>query len=183
MPSRKKVFVSCDKFEVAEEPFVRLEGETITAPLVRKPGNSITLTPGKTVRTWITFNSRGVPAGNYATKIALKPSYDDFFARRDLPVAMKIWRFDLPETKDWPMQSFFWGPAAFRADEVELLKLMHAYHVTHGWSCWHQYHWGAKDDYGIVGKKTDPQTGFDFDPVLAKTANEEFFRTAVLEKV
>ena len=177
IPSRN-VFVSCDRFEVAEEPFVRLEGETITSPLVRKPGNGITLTPGKTVRTWITFNSREVPPGDYATKIALKPSHDAFFLRRDLSVSVKVWRFCLPETKDWPMQSFFWGPATFRADEVELVKLMHAYHITHGWTCWHQYHWGHTGDYGIVQRKKDPKTGHDFDPRLAKTANEAFFRTA-----
>ena len=174
----RNVFVSCDRFEVAEEPFVRLEGETITAPLARKPGNGITLTPGKTVRTWITFNSREVPPGDYATKIALKPAHDAFFSRRDLPVSVKVWRFCLPETKDWPMQSFFWGPAEFRADEVELLKLMHAYHITHGWTCWHQYHWGQTGDYGIVQRKKDAKTGYDFDPRLAKTANEAFFRTA-----
>lgn len=174
----KKAFVSCDRFEVAEEPFVRLEGKTITSPLVRKPGNGITVTPGRTVRAWVTFDSRGVPSGDYATKIALKPAHDAFFSRRDLPVSAKVWRFDLPETKDWPMQSFFWGPAAFRADEVELVKLMHAYHVTHGWTCWHQYHWGHTGDYGIVHRKTDPKTGLDFDPLLAKTANDEFFRTA-----
>ena len=107
---KKSKFISCDAFEIYEEPFVNYEKELLTAPLVRKPGNVITLTPGRVTRVWVVFNSRGVVPGDYKTKILLKPAYDIEVAEQSIEVDAKVWNFALPETRDWPLQTFFWGP-------------------------------------------------------------------------
>ena len=172
---KKRRFVSCDAFEIYEEPFVMFEKELLTAPLVEKPGNTITLTPGRTTRVWVVFNSRGVKPGEYATRILLKPAYDVEVAEREIDVHMKVWNFALPETRDWPIQTFFWGPNYFDNDETQTLKLMHSHHVTHGWTKSQLYTFGINRDSHMV-RRADKKSFFD--PHLAETANEEFFRTA-----
>ena len=169
-------FVSCDSFEVYEEPFVRQERDVITAPLCHMPGNIVTLVPGKVTRVWIVFNSRGVAPGDYRTKILLKPAYDNAYAVRELPVSLKVWNFALPETRDWPVKSFLWGPNQFRNDEVQALKLAWDHHVTHGWTKSALYEFGLRRNESRIR----PGKGDDrfFDRRLAETANEEFFRTA-----
>lgn len=170
-------FVSCDSFEVYEEPYMLWEKEIITAPLIQKPGNIVTITPGRTTRVWIMFNSRGVKPGKYNTKITLKSTHDISIAEQSLDVEMKVWNFSLPETRDWPLQTFFWGPNYFDNDEVQALELMHDYHVTHGWTKSRLYEFGVHRDQHTVRrpKKDDPVY---FDRHLAETANEEFFRRA-----
>ena len=174
---KKKRFVSCDAFEIYEEPFVNFEKDLITAPLVQKAGNMVTLTPGRITRVWVVFNSRGIKPGEYATRILLKPAYDVEVAERAIDVEMKVWNFALPETRDWPLQTFFWGPNYFDNDETHVLKLMHGHHVTHGWTKSQLYTFGINRDSHMVrrAKKDDP---IFFDRHLAETANEEFFRTA-----
>ena len=173
--NEKKRFVSCDNFRVYYEPYVRLEGEVLTAPLISAPGNIVTLTPGKTVRVWVVFDSRGVEAGDYRTKVELKPAYERLCGVLEIPVEMKVWNFTLPETRDWPLQSFFWGPFSFRNDEVDMLRLMHDNHITHGWTQFHRYRFGLERDDKVVKPLWSPDAILKFDPELAKTANEEFF--------
>ena len=172
-----KTFISGDNFEVAMEPFIRFDGDVMTGPHVRSPGNVVTLSPGVAKRVWITFNSRGVPPGEYETKIVLKSAYDARVADREIPVTVKIWNFALPETKDWPLPSFFWGPELFRCDEVALLKLMHDYHVSYGWTKARQYCYGLKNDRNVVWpSKALSEKGFNRD--LALNEGSEFFRVA-----
>ena len=170
-------FVSCDSFEIYEEPYILYEKELITAPLIQKPGNIVTITPGRTTRVWVVFNSRGVKPGKYNTKILLKSTHDIEIAEQAIDVEMNVWNFTLPETRDWPFQTFFWGPNFFDNDEVQCLKLMHDYHVTHGWTKSRLYEFGiCRDQHSVrTPKKDDP---LYFDKHLAETANEEFFRTA-----
>lgn len=169
-----KTFISCDNFEVYTEPFTNHIGDVITAPLVRSPGNMITITPGKAVRVWIVFNSRHVPPGKYRTSLLLKPAYDYSIADRKIPVNLQVWNFALPETHEWPLASFLWGPNRFANDEVALLRLSHAYHITHGWTKGFQYTHGLQQDF-----QTRPlPEGKAFDENLAKYANQEFFRVA-----
>ena len=172
----KKQFVSCDSFEVYEEPFVRQEKDVITAPLCHMPGNIVTLVPGKITRVWVVFNSRGVEPGEYRTRILLKPAYDSSYAVRELPVEMTVWNFTLPETRDWPVKSFLWGPNQFRNDEAQALRLAWDHHVTHGWTKSALYEFGLRRERSRIR----PEKGDDrfFDRRLAETANEEFFRTA-----
>ena len=174
---KKKRFVSCDAFEIYEEPFINYEKDLITAPLVRKPGNMVTLSPGRITRVWVVFNSRGVPPGEYRTKILLKPAYDIGVAEQSIDVAMKVWNFTLPETRDWPLQTFFWGPNFYDNDETQVLRLMHGHHVTHGWTKSQLYTFGIHRDRRRVrvAGKDDPVF---FDRHLAETANEDFFRAA-----
>ena len=171
-----KTFVSCDNFEVYTEEFVNDSGDVITSPLIRAPGNYITVAPGKAVRVWIMFNSRGVKPGDYRTEVKLKPAYDKSVAVRSIPVSVKVWNFTLPETHEWPLQSFMWGPNYFNNDECEMLRLLHSCHMTHGWSRGFNYICGMKND----SQRADwplPK-GVKFREELVKHANQKFFDTA-----
>lgn len=175
-------FLSSDSFEVYLEPFVNIEGETVTMPLVRAPGNVVTVSPGRTVRVWIVFNSRGVRAGDYATTLKVKAMTGSDVKTRNVPLAAKVWNFTLPETRDWPMKSFFWGAFSFDHDEVALLELMHESHVTHGWTQHHRYQYGLHGEREYwkaprqgTGRK-DPD--HDFDDDVALHGNEAFLRRA-----
>jgi hypothetical protein len=174
---KKKRFVSCDAFEIYEEPFVLFEKDRITAPLVPKAGNTVTLTPGRVTRVWVVFNSKGVKPGDYATRIMLKPSYDVNVPEQAIEVSMKVWNFELPKTRDWPLKTFFWGPCYYDNDEVQTLKLMHDHHITHGWTKSQLYSFGIHRDRRMV-RRADKNDPVFFDRHLAETANEEFFRTA-----
>ena len=169
-------FLAAEKFEVYHEPYVRVDGELMTAPLVRADGNLFTLTPAHATRVWLMLNSSGVTPGTYRTSVEIKPSVDVSVARRSIPVTAQVWNFELPATRDWPIKSFFWGPDTLPNDEVQALTLMHGYHVTHGWTKSKLYGMGITPD----GRRIRPKKGAarDFDPVLAKTANETFFRKA-----
>lgn len=180
--AKERPFLSSDSFEVYLEPFVDIEGETVTMPLVRAPGNVVTVSPGRTVRVWITFNSRGVPAGDYATALKVKSLTGPDVKTRTIPLEATVWAFALPETRDWPMKSFFWGSFAFDHDEVALLELMHDYHVTHGWTQHHRYQYGLHGETSYwkaprqgTGRK-DPD--HDFDDDVARHGNEAFLRRA-----
>ena len=182
--NKGRTFVSCDQFEVYEEPYVLQEGSVITAPLVRKDGNIVTLTPGHATRVWIVFNSRGVPAGEYPMSIVLKPATDTKVAARTLRADVKVWNFTLPETRDWPVKSFFWGPNQFCNDESQALRIMHDHHVTHGWTKSFLHQFGLTNHTSIVNyaasthrKKFAPGE-LDYDPELVRTGNADFFRTA-----
>lgn len=179
---KRPLFVSTDCFEVYAEPFIRFSSELITAPHVRAPGNMVVVSPGRTTRVWVVFNSRGVSAGQYDTSLWFKCAYDLSVADRSLPMGVTVWNFALPETRDWPVKGFFWGPNFFASDEVALLELTHDYHVTHGWTQQFRYKYGLYDDRRThkrpnFGKgKVDPSR--DFDEELALHANEAFFRRA-----
>ena len=165
--------LSRHSFEIYEEKFLRYKDDVISEPLVKVTGDFVTLTPGVCTRVWIVFNSRGVRPGDYKTKIELKPAWAENVAKCDIEVSAKVWGFDLPETRDWPLKSFFWGPNQLQDDEPETLKLMHSYHVTHGWTKGFLYWFGLDAINRLKGK--DP---VKFDERLAKTSNAEFFRTA-----
>ncbi len=175
-------FVSSDSFEVYLEPFVDIEGETVTMPLVRAPGNVVTVSPGRTVRVWVVFNSRGLRAGEYKTTLKVKAMTGMDVKTREVPVEATVWDFALPETRNWPMKSFFWSAFSFDHDEVALLELMHESHVTHGWSQHHRYQYGL---HGETGYWTAPRQGtgkknpaHDFDDDVALHGNEAFLRRA-----
>ena len=178
----KDDFLSSDNFEVYLEPFVDIEGEAVTMPLVRAPGNILTVSPGRTVRVWVVFNSRGVKAGRYATELKVKPLSGCGVTTRTLPLEATVWNFDLPETRDWPIRCFFWGSFAFHNDEVSLMELMHDYHVTHAWTQFHRYQYGMYGEKGYwkapnKGKgKVDP--AHDFDDEVALHGNQAFLERA-----
>ena len=174
---RAAKFVSCDAFEIYEEPFVRFENELMTAPLIQKDGNIITVSPGRVTRVWVVFNSRNVEPGEYKTRILLKSAYDTSVAEKAIETEMKVWNFTLPETRDWPFQTFFWGPNTFDNDETQVLKLLHSRHVTHGWTKSQLYTFGLRQDR-YVKKRAGKNDPVYFDRHLTETENEEFFRTA-----
>ena len=177
-------FVSCDQFEVYEEPYIRVEKDVLTVPLIRKDGNIVTLTPGHPSRVWVIFNSRGVRPGSYNLAIDLKGASDISVAQRKLEVNVDIWDFALPETRDWPIKTFFWGQGMFQCDEVQILRKVHDYHVTHGWTKMSLYRYGVTNEQDFVeymkatGRAKLKPGEVDYNPVLARTANEDFFRVA-----
>ncbi len=174
--NKKGMFLSRDAIRIFEEPFVTFEKDPITAPLVAKAGNTVTLTPGATTRVWVQVDSRGVAPGRYQTKILLKPAYDTAFATREIPVEINVAETTLPETREWPLRTFFWGPNTYDNDETQVLKMMHAAHVTHGWTKARLYEYGIHSDrYKTRPPKGETRT---YDPESAATANELFFRTA-----
>ena len=160
----KGKLLSKHSFEIYEEKFLRYKDDVISEPLVKVAGNFVTLTPGAGTRVWIVFNSRGVKPGEYKTKIELKPAWAENVAKREIAVKAKVWNFALPETRDWPLKSFFWGPNQIQDDEAETLKLMHSYHVTHGWTKGFLYWFGLDAINRVRGK--DP---VKFDENLAKS--------------
>ena len=63
----------------------------------------------------------------------------------------------------------------FRCDEVALLKLMHDYHVSYGWTKARQYCYGLKNERNVVWpSKALSEKGFNRDLVLNEGG--EFFR-------
>ncbi len=171
---RNKTYVSRDRFEIYMEPFTVQNGQLDTNALIRVPGNIITLTPGNAVRVHVVFNSRGVPAGKYQTKLLLKPLSDYSIPDREIPVNMEVWNFTLPETRDWPIDCFFWGPNRLDNDETAMLKLMHSRHINWGWTEIIRYIRG----FNSMRRVNRLPEGQIFNPELVKTANEEFFQTA-----
>ncbi len=168
-------FISTDHFEVYQEPFVNHNGDIITAPLVRAPGNLVTLTPGTNVRIWVIFNSRNVAPGNYMTEIAVKPQYDYSIPDRSIPVALKVWNFTLPETHEWPIDCFFWTGQVTPLDEIAMMRLMHDYHVKWSMTESHFYINGFVRDRRGFGKLP---SGEKYNVNLVKYANQEFFDEA-----
>ena len=178
----KGPYLSTDSFEVYLEPYVQIEGELFTMPLVRAPGNIVTVTPGRTVRVWVVLNSRGVEPGTYGTEVKFKALNDLQVATRGVPVEAKVWGFTLPETRDWPLKSFFWGAYGFANDEVAQLELAHDHHITHGWTQFHRYQYGMcreKNIYWSADRgraKRDPE--HDFDDDVARHGNQAFLEKA-----
>lgn len=165
--------VNLDAFEIYEEKFLRYDGQLISGPLVRTAGDFITLSPGVVTRVWIVFNSKDVKPGEYKTHIDIKPAWAENVQSAKIAVMCKVWNFALPETRDWPIKSFFWGPNQYQEDETETLRLMHSRHVTHGWTKSFKYWYGLGPNGRVLGKRPD-----GFNRELAETANDEFFREA-----
>ncbi len=175
-------FLSPDAFEIYYEPFVSIDNETWTYPLVRAPGNIVPVSPGEATRVWVVFNSRGVKPGTYQTKLHIKCAHSQDVEDRSIAMRADVWSFDLPETRDWPIKSFFWGPFAYRQNEVDWLELMHDYHVTHGWTQLFRFRYGMYDDAGYYtspGKGTGKASpDHDFEREVALCGNQDFLRRA-----
>ena len=180
--SPKGQYLSSDSWEILREPFVQIEDEILTMPLIESAGNIVTVTPGRTVRVWVTLNSRGLSAGSYATSLKFKPLGNLGVPAREIPLEAKIWRFTLPETRDWPLKSFFWGPFSLNNDEVAQLSLAWECHITHGWTQFHRYQYGVCRENNVWSGPgqgaTKASASHDFDDDIALHGNEAFLRRA-----
>ncbi len=168
-------FISGDNFRIYTEEFVDHMGTLISAPLVQVPGNIITVTPGHSLRVWVVFDSKGVAPGNYAGVIKVKPLYDYSLATRELPVSLRIFDFALPETRDWPLDCFFWTGQFIPLYEPAMVQLAHDYHIKWVMTESHNYRNGFVNDRTWMAPKKNE---LGYDPELVKTANQEFFRLA-----
>ena len=169
----KGVFIPESAFEIATEPFINYLGSKLTSPLVEVPGNIITLTPGEAVRVRVTFNSRDVPPGSYRTRLFIKPLHDFQLPNHALDLNLHVWNFTLPETHEWPIDCFFWGPFSYQNDEAAMLRLMHSRHINWGWTKSHQFTRGISGDRLKTLPKDVP---FNMEATLHE--NQEFFDTA-----
>ncbi len=167
-------FISSDSFRIYTEEFVDHLGSLSSTPLIQAPGNIITVTPGHSLRVWVVFDSKGVEPGNYAGVIKIKPLYDYSLPNRELPVALRIFNFALPETRDWPLDCFFWTGKFTPLNEPAMVQLVHDYHIKWVMTESENYKNGFINDRTAVGPKNE----LGYDPRRAKTANEEFFRLA-----
>lgn len=176
---RTKAGISTRNFEIFIERFINHSGDVISGPLVPVTDGMITVTPGAAVRVWVIFNSRGVDPGTYKANILLKGAYDHSIVTRKIPLDVKVWNFKLPETHEWPLQSFMWGPNYNIYDEIAALELTHAYHITHGWSKSFNYTHG----FGRDGYRNKLPAGKLFDEQVTRTANEEFLKAVLRLKM
>lgn len=168
-------FISSDNFRIYIEEFTDHMGAMISAPLVQVPGNIITVTPGHSLRVWVVFDSKGVDPGNYSGTLKIKPLYDYSIPNRDLPVALRVFDFTLPETHDWPLDCFFWFGGLTPLNETAMIRLVHDYHIKWAMTESHNYRNGFLYDRS----KAAPRKGEPgYDPELVKSANQEFFDEA-----
>lgn len=168
-------FISSDSFRIYTEEFVDHMGTMISAPLVQAHGNIITITPGHSLRVWVVFDSKGINPGSYSGVLKIKPLYDYSISNRDLPVALRVFDFALPETHDWPLDCFFWFGGLTPLNETATLKLTHDYHIKWGMTGSHNYRNGFLYDREKAAPRKEP---LGYDPELVKTANQEFFDEA-----
>ena len=176
---RTKAGISTRNFEIFVERFIDHSGDVISGPLVPVTDGMITVTPGAAVRVWVIFNSRGVDPGKYKAEILLKGAYDHSIVTRSIPLNVQVWNFKLPETHEWPLQSFMWGPNYNIYDEIAALELTHAYHITHGWSKSFNYTHG----FGRDGNRNKLPKGKLFNEQVTRTANEEFLKAVLRLKM
>lgn len=176
---RTKAGISTKNFEVYIERFLNHSGDIISGPLVPVTDGMITVTPGAAVRVWVIFNSRDVDPGKYKAEILLKGAYDRSIVTRKIPMNVQVWNFKLPETHEWPLQSFMWGPNFNIYDEIAALELTHAYHITHGWSKSANYTHG----FGRDGYRKKLPAGKKFDKNAALTGNEDFLKAVLRLKM
>ena len=177
---KNRRFLSNDNFEVSYEPFVNHNGSLITAPLVRIPGNIVTITPGEATRIWIVFNSKDIPPGEYETTIDIKPLHDYDIPTRKLDTMVKVWNFTLPETDQWPIDAFMWGPMCSPLDEIAMMNLMHDFHFKWTMTESHSYINGFVRDRRWLGA---PPKGKRYNDDLVLNANQEFFEQALKKKM
>lgn len=143
-------FVSRDRFHIYHAPWVR-DGfdRLISDPLVESADHAITLTAGRAEKVWVVFDSRGVPPGEYEGDITVKPADISVSPRESwkrIPFRVTVLDFTLPETDQWPLSSFFFGPGITPSNETELLRLYHAYHINWMMTNRFAYMWEPEND-------------------------------------
>lgn len=181
--SDPEAFVSRDHFHIYHAPWVR-DGfnRLITDPLVESAYNGVTVTPGQSEKLWVVFDSRGVAPGQYKGVITVKPLDTQATPRsewREIPFEITVHPFTLPETDKWPIDFFFFGPGIVPGNEIEMLRLYHAYHINWMMTNRFQYMYeGTKDGTVCDG---DPEgkipRSLYYNPEKIRS-NDDFLREA-----
>ncbi|HWL51674.1 MAG TPA: sugar-binding protein [Chthoniobacteraceae bacterium] len=177
------VLLSRDHLQVFHSPRVRNGmGHLIHDPLIRSENNAFTVTAGQAERLWIVFDSRGVAPGEYEGEITLKPVDTDRTERsswKKLPIKVTVLDFTLPETPDWPLDTFLFGPGITPSDEMEFLKLFDRYHINWMMTNRFAYMWRPRNDGTLWDKdpeKKIPQQLY-YDPERLRS-QDSFLREA-----
>lgn len=176
-------FVSRDRFHIYHAPWVR-DGfdRLISDPLVETADHALTLTAGRAEKVWVVFDSRGVPPGEYEGDITVKPVDVSASPRetwKRIPFRVTVLDFTLPETDQWPLSSFFFGPGVTPSNETELLRLYHAYHINWMMTNRFAYMWEPKNDgtKWVVDPKGRTKRELYYDPAKIRS-QDRFLREA-----
>lgn len=156
-------------------------GRLITDALLECAGNIVTLSPGRTEKVWVVLDSRGLEPGAYEGTITLKP-LDTAVGRRNewktILLKATVWNFALPETRDWPLDTFLFYGGLTPCNEIEMMRLLHAYHVNWVMSNRFRYDVGITEDGKLgVGKPKDIEFNQFFRPELI-ASQDDFLREA-----
>ncbi len=177
-----KSFVSRDKIHIYHAPWVR-DGfdRLVTDPLIETPNHAFSLTAGRAEKVWVVFDSRGVPPGEYEGDITVKPVDVSASSRESwvrIPFRITVQNFTLPETDQWPLSSFFFGPGITPSNEPELLRLFHSYHINWMMTNRFAYQWESDKD-GTEWRRTDGKTRQEqyYDPAKIRS-QDSFLREA-----
>lgn len=177
-----KSYISPNGVHVYRAPYMRDGfGRLITDALVESAGNIVTLSPGRTEKVWVVLDSRGLDPGEYEGVITLKP-LDTAAGRRQewktIPFKATVWDFALPETRDWPLDTFLFGPGLSPINELETARLLHAYHINWVMSNRFRYDVGITEDGKLgVGRPKDVEFNQFFRPELI-ASQDDFLREA-----
>jgi Concanavalin A-like lectin/glucanases superfamily/Carbohydrate family 9 binding domain-like len=188
-------YVSRDCIQVLSAPYIRDSFKRlVTDPLIESDGNIFSLTPGKTQKFWITFNSKGVAPGKYTGNITIKPLDITAIPKsqwKKIPVTVTVWNFTLPETHNWPISSFLFHGRS-QINETATMRLLHSYHINYACTQRPKYGYGLKDTFMSkvlpkVPSKDFPKMGkrlkgywprdFYFNPKNI-SSNDDFLREA-----
>lgn len=145
-----KSYITPNRIHIYHAPYLR-DGfnRLITDPLVESSDHLVSLSPGRTEKVWVVFDSKGLEPGEYEGKITIKPldvSVSERSAWRTIPIQVTVWDFALPETKDWPLDTFLFYGSITPMDETAMLHLLHDYHINWSMTNRYRYDWGMTED-------------------------------------
>ena len=116
----------------------------VADPLIKADGNIFSIGTGRTLKLWVVVSSSGVAPGTYEGDLVVRP-LDTLAVGADewlrVPLRVTVWPFQLPETKDNPLQAFMWGGSAYHRsyiDPVEMTRDLYEHRVNWVMCDWYQ---------------------------------------------
>ena len=155
LPGTKERF-GRNQVHVAWAAPLRDEGRRFSAdPLVRSSGNIFTLIPGRTLKLWVVLDSAGAAPGTYVGDLVVRP-LDTLALPPErwlrIPLRVTVWPFELPETRDNPLEAFLTtGLGAhfnLHIDPVAMTRDLYEHRVN-----WVQCDWS---EVGRRSSRTEP---------------------------
>ena len=138
-----------------EAPFRDELRKLVSDPLIRVDGNVFTVTTGRTLKLWVMVCSAGVLPGTYSGEVVVRP-LDTLEAPPDrwlrIPLEVEVWPFELPETKDNPLEAFMWGGSAYHRVDLDPIELTRDLDE-------HRVNWVMADWYQAAGRSSRKRKG------------------------
>jgi hypothetical protein len=164
----KLSYVPARKIRIYSVPYLRDGFRRLRADaLIENPTGVVALTPAKTDKYFVVFDSRDVPPGEYVGYVEIKPADTEDGDRatwRRIPLKITVWDFALPETKDWPLDCYLWygGTSLVGANETGMINFLHDYHIN--WVMTDRYQY----DVGKVENRTGSHGDYSLRTALAR---------------